>query len=146
MRAVVIMPRSPTSATCPTPKRRRILSTREATVVGSAVLPGNTSTATGQPSAAQSRPQVIWRLPYLAVAVVAEGRERAVRALRAARGDVVQDRRVPALQVPVGQAFLDPGLAFQQPVEHGEHLVAGHLPEPEQGAEAAGRGLRRRRP
>ena len=35
------------------------------TVLGSAVLPANTSTATGQPSAAQSRPKTICCLPCL---------------------------------------------------------------------------------
>ncbi len=60
--------------------------------------------------------------------------------------NVVQDQRVPALQVPVGQAPLDPRLALQQPVEHVEHLVAGDGAEPEQGPEAAGRGLRVQRP
>ncbi|MDE2790825.1 MAG: hypothetical protein OXI81_10430 [Paracoccaceae bacterium] len=38
------------------------------------------------------------------------------------------------------------GLALQQPVEHGQHLVAGDGAEPEHGAEAGRGGLRRQRP
>ena len=65
MRAVVIMPLSPTMAMRSMPKRVRSLATCEATVDGSEALPGNTSTATGQPSAAHSRPKVICSLPLL---------------------------------------------------------------------------------
>ena len=36
-----------------------------------------------------------------------------------------------ALEVAVGQRFLDPGLALPEPVEHVEHLVAGDGPETE---------------
>ena len=85
-------------------------------------------------------------LSLLPVAAVAEGRQRAAPSLQMRAGNVVQDQRVPALQVPVGQAPLDPRLALQQPVEHVEHLVAGDGAEPEQGPEAAGRGLRVQRP
>ncbi|MDE0698700.1 MAG: recombinase family protein [Boseongicola sp.] len=60
--------------------------------------------------------------------------------------DVVENQRVPALQVPVREAPLDPGLALQQPVEHVQHLVAGDGPEPEQGPEARRGGLRVQRP
>jgi len=56
IRALVIMPRSPTSTTRDKPKRCLSLSTWLASVIGSAVLPANTSTPTGQPSAAHSRP------------------------------------------------------------------------------------------
>jgi hypothetical protein len=41
------------------PKRSLSLATCTATVDGSAVLPENTSTATGQPLAAQIRPKTI---------------------------------------------------------------------------------------
>ena len=78
----------------------------------------------------------------LPVAVVAEGRQRAAPTLQVAGRDVIEDQRAPALQVPVGQAPLDPGLARQQPVEHGQHLVAGDGPEREPGPEARRRGLR----
>ena len=63
MRALVSMPRSPTNTNRCRPKRSRSLSTCAATVLGSAVLPGNTSTATGQPSALVSKPQTICGLP-----------------------------------------------------------------------------------
>jgi hypothetical protein len=56
MRASVIMPRSPTSTTRSRPKRCFSFSICGASVVGSPVLPSNTSIATGQPSGAQSRP------------------------------------------------------------------------------------------
>jgi hypothetical protein len=59
IRAAVIMPRSPTSTTRLSWKRWRSFSIWAASVVGSAVLPSNTSTATGQPSAAHSRPKTI---------------------------------------------------------------------------------------
>ena len=56
MRACVIIPRSPTSTTCASAKRFLTLSICAASVRGSAVLPSNTSIATGQPSGAHSRP------------------------------------------------------------------------------------------
>jgi hypothetical protein len=56
MRALVIMPRSPTSTTRDRPKRCLSLSIWVASVIGSAVLPSNTSTATGPPSAAHNKP------------------------------------------------------------------------------------------
>src|SRR5215472_587212 len=48
------------------PKRCLSLSTYAASVIGSAVLPANTLTATGQPPAAHSRPETICSLPFLA--------------------------------------------------------------------------------
>src|SRR5271155_4409440 len=56
MRALVIIPRSPTSTTRDKPKCSLSLSICVDSVIGSAVLPSNTSTATGQPSAAHNRP------------------------------------------------------------------------------------------
>src|SRR6202040_2756046 len=47
------------------PKRSLSLSICADNVIGSAVLPSNTSPATGQPSAAHSRPQAICSLPFL---------------------------------------------------------------------------------
>jgi hypothetical protein len=55
MRACVIMPRSPTHTTCDSPKSVLSLSSCAATVFGSPVLPSNTFTATGQPSALHSK-------------------------------------------------------------------------------------------
>ena len=65
MRAVVSMPRWPTSAMRLMPKRWRMRCTCAATVAGSAVLPANTSTASGQPSAAHSGANTICCLPRL---------------------------------------------------------------------------------
>src|SRR4249920_544422 len=59
IRAEVIMPRSPTSATCDSLKRRLSLSICLRIVCGSLVLPSNTSTATGVPSGAHSNPYTI---------------------------------------------------------------------------------------
>ena len=146
MRAAVIIPRSPTSATWSMPKRERTRSTWDATVEGSPVLPAKTSTATGQPFAAQSSPVGDLLLALLAVAVVAEGRQGTAPSFQERAGNVVQDKGSAAPEVAVGEALLDPGLALQQPVEHGQHLVAGDGAEPEHGPEAGGCGLRRQRP
>ena len=59
--------------------------------------------------------------------------------------DVIKQQG-PALQVPSRQALLDPDLAAPQPVEHLKHLVAADRTEAEEGAEAAGGGLRRQAP
>jgi hypothetical protein len=52
----VIMPRSPTNTTRLIPKRNFILSIWDFSVVGSALLPSNTSIAIGSPSRVQSSP------------------------------------------------------------------------------------------
>src|SRR5690349_20616435 len=56
MRASVIMPRSPTRTTWSSLKRCLSFSICVASVIGSPVLPSNTSIAMEQPSGAQSRP------------------------------------------------------------------------------------------
>lgn len=56
MRFVVIMPRSPTNTTFVMPNRLRTCATMRVNAFGSAVLPGNTSTAIGRPSGSHSRP------------------------------------------------------------------------------------------
>ncbi len=63
MRASVIRPRSETITILSSEKRSRSFCTWAFRVVGSAVLPSNTSTATGHPSRLQSRPKTIWTLP-----------------------------------------------------------------------------------
>ena len=65
MRALVIMPRSPINTISERPNRWRSLLTWVATVLGSEVLPANTSTATGHPEALVSRPKTICSLPDL---------------------------------------------------------------------------------
>src|SRR5580693_429888 len=59
LRRGVVTPRSPTITTRCSLKRCFSLSICAASVTGSAVLPSNTSTATGQPSAAHIRPMTI---------------------------------------------------------------------------------------
>jgi len=59
MRAEVSMPRSPTQAIAEMPNRSLTLLTWEATVLGSPVLPANTSTQMGTPSAVQTSPKTI---------------------------------------------------------------------------------------
>ena len=83
---------------------------------------------------------------FLSVTVVAEGRERAAPPLEAGAAHVIQDQGAAAFQVPAGQAPPGPGLARQQPAGHARHPVAGDRPQPEQGAEAVRRGLRRQPP
>jgi len=63
MRALVIMPRSPTSTSRLSLNRVRTRSTMAMKAVGSAVLPLNTSTAIGRPCGSVSRPYSIWSLP-----------------------------------------------------------------------------------
>ena len=80
MRAVVIMPRSPTITISRSPNLVRTTSTACTNAVGSAVLPGNTRTATGRPSGSVSSQYSICAFALLAVAGVAARRQRAVRA------------------------------------------------------------------
>ena len=80
-------------------------------------------------------------LARFAVAVVPEGRQGAAPPFQIAGGHVVEDQGV-ALEMPVREAPLDPGLAFEEPVEHVEHLVARDGSETDQGAEAGIGGLR----
>jgi hypothetical protein len=81
IRASVIMPRSPTRTTRRKPKRWRSLSIWVLSVLGSAVLPANTSTAIGQPSRAQHAKDDLQFVGF-AVAVVAEPRQRAASAFQ----------------------------------------------------------------
>jgi len=64
-RAAVIMPRSPISTRRSSLKRSLSLATWLASVDGSPMLPSNTSTATGQPSAVHNSPNTICSLPAL---------------------------------------------------------------------------------
>ena len=85
------------------------------------------------------------RLTLLAVPVVAERGQGRAAPLEITGGHVVQQKG-SALQVPSGQALLDPHLPPQQPVEHRQHLVATNRTEAEEGAEAGGGGLRGQAP
>ena len=121
---MVSMPRSPARATRAMPKRSRIVRTWELTAVESAVLPANTSTATGQPATAHSRPQTIWRLPLLAVAVGAEGGQGAAVPFEVRGGDVVEDEGA-VLEVAAGEAALDPGRRWRSQ----SSMASSSLPE-----------------
>ena len=80
-------------------------------------------------------------LALLAVAVVAERGQWRTAPLQIAGRDIVEQQG-GALEMPSGEALLDPRLPPQQPVEHVEHFVAADGTEAEQGTEAAGGGLR----
>jgi len=116
MRAAVIMPRSPTSTRRSSLKRALSLATWLASVEGSPILPSNTSTATGQPSAVHMSPIDDLQLAGPAVAVVAESRQLAGAPLEISRGDVIKHERA-VLEMPTRQLRLDPFLLPDQPVE-----------------------------
>ncbi len=80
-------------------------------------------------------------LALLAVPVVAEHGQWRTAPLQIAGRDIVEQQG-GALEMPSGEALLDPRLPPQQPVEHVEHFVAADGTEAEQGTEAAGGGLR----
>jgi hypothetical protein len=65
MRALVIMPRSPTMTILFSPNVPCTASRISVKAAGSAVLPSKTRTATGLPSGSVSRPYSICRLPFL---------------------------------------------------------------------------------
>ena len=65
IRALVIIPRSPTMTASVMPNFSRSISTASMKAVGSAVLPGNTRTAAGRPSKSVSSPYSICCLPRL---------------------------------------------------------------------------------
>ena len=65
MRAVVIMPRSPTMTIFRSPNSPWTTSTISVNAAGSAVFPSKTRTATGRPSGSVSSPYSIWTLPFL---------------------------------------------------------------------------------
>ena len=71
IRASVIMPRSPTSTTRESLKRWRSFLIWDPSVLGSAVFPSNTSTATGHPARLHKSQKTIWflrrNLPYTAL-------------------------------------------------------------------------------
>ena len=66
MRAEVIIPRSPTMTRWVRPKFFRTTSTISLKATGSAVLPGKTLIATGQPFGSVKSPYSIWGFPLFA--------------------------------------------------------------------------------
>ena len=130
MRAVVIIPRSPTITIRVSPNLSRTTVTASMNAVGSAVLPGNTRIATGRPAGSVSRPYSICALAFLAVAGVATGGQRAVRpsiqeedrsnsAIRAGFTSGARCRRA--------SLRLDAVLTAQQPVHRRVDLVGGRI-------------------
>ena len=104
-------------------------------------VPGEHLDRQGAASGRAQQPEHDLLLALLAVPVVAEGGQRAEPPLQVARAHVVQEQG-GVLEVPVGEAGLDPALAGQQPVEHGQHLVARDGSQAQQGAEAGVGGFR----
>ena len=104
-------------------------------------VPGEHLDSQGTAIGRAQQPEHDLLLALFAVPVVAEGGQRAEAPLQIAGTHVVQDQG-GVVEVPVGEAGLDPLLAGEQPVEHGEHLVARDGAELEQSAEAGVGGLR----
>ena len=65
IRALVIMPRSPTMTILASLNLSRTTVTISVNAPGSPVLPGNTRTATGRPAGSVSSPYSICSLPFL---------------------------------------------------------------------------------
>ena len=65
IRALVIMPRSPTMTILASPNFSRTTLTISVNAPGSPVLPGNTRTATGRPAGSVSSPYSICSFPFL---------------------------------------------------------------------------------
>ncbi len=65
IRALVIIPRSPTMTIWASPNFFRTTSTMAVNAAGSPVLPGKTRTATGRPAGSVSSPYSICRFPFL---------------------------------------------------------------------------------
>src|SRR6516162_1646094 len=140
MRALVIMPRSPTSTTRDRPKSPLSLSICPANVIGSAVLPSKTSTATGQPLAAHNRPLDDLQFALLAVSRIAEACQLAALTLKPGRREVVEHQR-PVREVAAGERSLDRALACAEPVEGAIELDLVDRAKPEEPAQARGGGV-----
>src|ERR1035437_2165170 len=128
-RALVIIPRSPTITMSVSLNVSRTASTMALNAVGSAVLPGNTRTATGRPAGSVNSPYSICGSPFL------PSREYP-RAARGQHRPVTQeeDRSNKAsgavgvgwpAQVGADQLGLDGVLASGQPVHRRVHLIGG---------------------
>ena len=92
MRASVSMPRSPTITTRCRLKRWLSLSICAASVIGSAVLPSNTSIATGQPFAAQQADHQL-RTVAPVIATVAETSELAAAPFQVGGRHIIEQQR-----------------------------------------------------
>src|SRR3974377_2154334 len=87
------MPRSPTNVTVPPPKWPTTFFTCEATVLGSEVLPANTSIDKGIPAWSHNRPMTICMFPDLPSRLLAKGSQVIVASLQIAACDVVEKKR-----------------------------------------------------
>src|SRR5215472_309404 len=118
MRALVIMPRSPTSTTRDRPKRALSLSICVASVIGSAVKYLDRHRA-----AIGRTQQTVDDLQFalLAVARMAETCQLAAAAFKPGRGDVVEHQR-PLFEVAARERGLDRALARAEPVERAIEL------------------------
>ena len=130
MRAAVSMPRSPTSTTRCKPKRVRIFSTWQATVlgVGRRALEDLDRNRTTLGRAQQTEDDL--QRALLAVAAVPALGQRAVGSLQVTGGQVVEHQRVFP-QVPLGQTLLDGRLLLHEPVHRGVELMLIDGAEPE---------------
>ena len=84
-------------------------------------------------------------LPRLAIPVMSKRRQRAAASFKIRRPHVIQNERVPALNMSVDQAPLNPRLSCQQPIQHSQQLVADHRSEAKHSPEAGGRRLQEQR-
>ena len=115
MRALVIMPRSPTSTISERPNRWRSLSTWVATVLGSEVLPAKTSTATGHPAALVRSPNTICKAPDFVVTRVTEFGQRTVAPFEVSGGQIIEHQAALG-EMEFGKGLLDARLLREQPV------------------------------
>ena len=137
MRALVIMPRSPTMTIFFSPNLSCTTPAISVNAAGSAVFPSKTRTATGRLGVGE-QPVLDLHVALLAVAGVAARPERAVRALQPRRRQVEQGHpgrvRVRG-EVPAGELLLDRVLPGLQPVHRRVGLVGGGAGDAEVGAE-----------
>src|SRR5580658_3358059 len=134
IRALVIMPRSPTMTIWASPNLSRTTVTISVNAPGSPVLPGNTRTATGRPSGSVSSPYSICSFPFLP----SREYQRAVPSLQPRAGQVEQRRlrRVDRRgQVPGREPGLDGVLPVHEPVHGGVDVIGGGVRDAEVGAQ-----------
>ena len=123
IRALVIMPRSPTRTTRDNLNRAFNLSTCAASVAGIGGVAFEHFHRHRAAVAAHSKPNTICSLSVLAVAIMPEPRQFAGAALEIGRADVVEHQRA-VLQVAPGQRLLDALLLLDQPVEGAVKLLS----------------------
>ena len=138
IRALVSTPRSPTITTRCSLKRCFSLSICAASVTGSAVLPSNTSTATGSPRGAHQADDNL-RPVATVIAAVSMLRQFAAASFEIGGADIVEQQRA-MLEMPAGQRGFDKRLLATQPVERGIDLLGGDVAELQHLAQRMGGG------